>query len=429
MKYYSLNNPDIQASFKEAVLLGLAKDKGLFFPQSIPSLDKDFIDNIEQYSNEQIALKVIQPFVGKDIDQDTLEQIVAQTLSFPLPVKPVDPKCHTLELFHGPTLAFKDVGAGFMSRCLKHFVKDSKQKIRVLVATSGDTGGAIAHGFYKQKGVEVIILYPKAKVSDLQEKQLTTLGHNITALEVEGDFDLCQTMVKKAFLDPEFQDLNLTSANSINISRWLSQMFYYFIMYKELKQVNKPLVVSVPSGNFGNICAGLLAKKMGLPIDHFVASTNANNTITRYLEDGQYKPNPTQPTISNAMDVSDPSNWIRVMELFEKQDIEVKSSVSAYSFSDLQTKQKIKEHYQKTGQILDPHSAVAFLGLEKFQKSNKDYHGVFLQTAHPIKFDNVINECLNIEVEIPQELQKLYENPKIATPISSYQDLKDILLK
>lgn len=429
MKYYSLNNPNIQASFKEAALLGIAKDKGLFFPQSIPSLDKEFIENIEKYSNQQIALKVIQPFIGSDIDKDTLEQIIAQTLSFPLPVKPVNSHSHTLELFHGPTLAFKDVGAGFMSRCLKHFVKDSDQKIRVLVATSGDTGGAIAHGFYKQKDVEVIILYPKGKVSELQEKQLTTLGHNITALEVEGDFDLCQTMVKQAFLDKDFKDLNLTSANSINISRWLSQMFYYFIMYKELKQVNKPLVVSVPSGNFGNICAGLLAKKMGLPIDHFIASTNANNTISRYLEQGKYKPNATKQTISNAMDVSDPSNWVRVMELFEKQDIAVKESISAYSFNDQQTKQKIKEHYKQTGQIIDPHSAIAFLGLEKFQESNKDHHGVSLQTAHPIKFDNVIKDCLDIEVEMPLELKKIYENPKIAIPINNYQDLKDILLK
>lgn len=429
MKYYSLNNPQRIASFKEAAIQGIAEDKGLFFPIEIPRLEKTFFDNIKDLSKEEIAYQVISPFVGNDIAEEELRQIVRETLAFDFPVVPIDKDVYTLELFHGPTLAFKDVGAGFMSRCLRSFVKGKKEKVTILVATSGDTGGAVAHGFYDVEGIEVVILYPKGKVSSIQEKQLTTLGKNIKAIEVEGSFDDCQAMVKKAFLDEGLKDCHLTSANSINIARWLPQMFYYFLMYKELQHLNKPLVVSVPSGNFGNICAGMLAQQMGLPIDHFIAATNANDTIPRFFSSKAYTPKQTIETISNAMDVSDPSNFVRILELFAKDAEELSNDLSAYSFTDKATLVLIEEQYAKNGYLLDPHASVGYLGIKEYAKEHKNFTGVFLGTAHPVKFPECIEELLNIEIPIPDRLKDIMKGEKKSTVIQNYEELKRVLLK
>lgn len=431
MKYYSLNNPQITASFQQAAVEGLAKDKGLYFPSEIPVLDPAFFQNIENLSSTEIALEVIKAFIGKDIPEKELELIVEQTLSFDLPVVKTTKDTYALELFHGPTLAFKDIGAGFMSRCLRSFVKDTDKKVTVLVATSGDTGSAVANGFYKVKGVDVVILYPKGKVSAVQEKQLTTLGENITALEVDGDFDLCQAMVKTAFLDPDLKDCFLTSANSINVARWLPQMFYYFLTYKQLKHLNKPIVVSVPSGNFGNICAGLLAKKMGLPIDHFVASTNVNDTIFRYLNQNVYAPNKTIETYSNAMDVSDPSNFVRIMALYNNDMDQLKQDLTAFSFTDEQTTEQMKSYYQECNYLLDPHASVGLLGLNQYkeQQDNKDFTGVYLATAHPIKFADCILEHLDLKVPLPRGMKDLLQKQKKSIEIKDYQELKQLLLE
>ncbi|MDR2221810.1 MAG: threonine synthase [Flavobacteriaceae bacterium] len=429
MRYYSLNNPQITTSFKEAAIQGIAEDKGLYFPMEIPRLDKAFFENIKQMSKEEIALKVISPFVGNAIDEEELKQIVTETLAFDFPVVPIAEDVYTLELFHGPTLAFKDVGAGFMSRCLRSFVKGKKEKVTILVATSGDTGGAVAHGFYDVAGIEVVILYPKGKVSSIQEKQLTTLGKNIKAIEVKGSFDDCQAMVKRAFLDAELKECRLTSANSINIARWLPQMFYYFLMYKELQHIDKPLVVSVPSGNFGNICAGMLAQKMGLPIAHFVAATNVNDTIPRFFSSKAYTPKPTIETISNAMDVSDPSNFVRILELFAKDAEALHQDLSAYSFTDQQTLQMIKEQYQKDGYLLDPHAAVGYLGIKEYAKQHHDFTGVFLGTAHPVKFPECIEDLLKIEIPIPEGLKEIMKGEKKSTVIKNYEELKKVLVK
>lgn len=429
MKYYSLNNPQRIASFKEAAIQGIAEDKGLFFPIEIPRLEKTFFDNIQHLSKEEIAYQVISPFVGNDIEEAELRQIVRETLAFDFPIVPIDKDVYTLELFHGPTLAFKDVGAGFMSRCLRSFVKGKKEKVTILVATSGDTGGAVAHGFYDVEGIEVVILYPKGKVSSIQEKQLTTLGKNIKAIEVEGSFDDCQAMVKKAFLDESLKDCHLTSANSINIARWLPQMFYYFLMYKELQHLNKPLVVSVPSGNFGNICAGMLAQQMGLPISYFIAATNANDTIPRFFSSKAYTPKQTIETISNAMDVSDPSNFVRILELFAKDAEELSNDLSAYSFTDKATLALIEEQYAKNGYLLDPHASVGYLGIKEYAKAHKDFTGVFLGTAHPVKFPECIEELLKIEIPIPDRLKDIMKGEKKSTVIQNYEELKGVLLK
>jgi len=330
-----------------------------------------------------------------------------------------------LELFHGPTMAFKDVGARFMARCLGEFNKDNKQQVTVLVATSGDTGGAVADGFLGVKGVDVVILYPSGKVSDIQEKQLTTLGKNITALEVDGVFDDCQEMVKTAFLDAEI-NRTLTSANSINIARWLPQIFYFFFAYKQLYKQHKELVFSVPSGNFGNICAGMMAQKLGLPIQHFVASTNVNDTVPNYLKEGKYDPKPSIATISNAMDVGNPSNFIRIQELFENDLNQLKTAFSSVAFSDDDTRAAMKEIYANSKYIADPHGAVGYLGLKTYGLS-KDAYGVFLETAHPVKFLDVVEETLDTTLEIPSQIQAILHKEKSSIKISNYAGLKNFL--
>ena len=428
MKYYSLNHNAPQVSFKEAVIQGLASDRGLYFPETITPLAPTFFDTIENLSNEEIAYQAIQQFVGDEIPEITLRTIIKDTLCFDFPLIEVEKGIFSLELFHGPTMAFKDVGARFMSRCLGYFNKEIKDsKNTVLVATSGDTGGAVASGFLGVKGVEVIILYPSGKVSDIQERQLTTLGQNIKALEVDGVFDDCQDMVKKAFLDESLKHKNLTSANSINIARWLPQMFYFFFAYKVLKKENKKLIFSCPSGNFGNICAGIIAKKMGLPIEHFVAATNVNDTVPRFLENGVYDPKPSKATISNAMDVGNPSNFIRIQELYQNDLEQFKKDFSSFTFSDEETLEAMKTIYKRDGYIAEPHGAVGYLGLKKELENHPNAIGIFLETAHPIKFLDVVEPALNVKLPIPEQIESVMNKEKISTKIKSYEELKTFL--
>tara|TARA_S200000501_G_scaffold357830_1_gene381912 strand:+ start:1135 stop:2442 length:1308 start_codon:yes stop_codon:yes gene_type:complete len=433
MKYFSLNYNAKDVSFLEAVLRGLAPDRGLYFPKNIPILKKNFINNISQYSNNEIAFEVIKHYVGEDIPRDHLKRIIENTLNFNFPTVKITENISSLELFHGPTLAFKDVGARFMARCLSFSNKIKKQeKLIVLVATSGDTGGAVADGFYKVKGIDVIILFPKGKVSDIQKRQLTTLGENITALEVEGTFDDCQDMVKTAFVDQEIsENIALTSANSINIARWLSQMFYYFIAYKNRPNPNKKLLVSVPSGNFGNLCAGLMSKMMGLPIDHLIASTNINDTVPEYLKSGNYNPKKSIQTITNAMDVGDPSNFIRIQKIFNNDFFKLKKIITGFSYNDKQTEKALKKIYKISGYIADPHGAIGYLGLKEYMDSLKDkeaYQGVFLETAHPIKFKGTVEKVLKKEIKIPNQIKKILDVEKTSFPLRDYSELKSLLL-
>ena len=427
MNYYSLHHTSPNTTFKNAVVQGLAKDRGVYFPEKITPLSKDFIKNITEYSNHEIAYEVIKQFVGDEIPTKKLKEIIAATVSFDFPLVKVDDHIASLELFHGPTMAFKDVGAKFMAQCLEYFNQGNEEEITVLVATSGDTGGAVANGFLGAKGVNVVILYPSGKVSDVQEKQLTTLGQNITALEVDGVFDDCQEMVKTAFLDTNITK-KLTSANSINVARWLPQMFYFFFAYKELQKKNKKLVFSVPSGNFGNICAGIMAQKLGLPIEHFVAATNVNDTVPSYLIDGVYNPKPSKATISNAMDVGNPSNFIRIRELFNNDLKLLKRTFSSYSFSDTETRATMKEIYTNTGYVAEPHGAVGYLGLKKYGLKENEY-GIFLETAHPVKFLDVVEATLPVQVKIPEQIQKVINNKKVALQIADYEGLQSFLLK
>jgi len=427
MNYYSLHHKSPNTTFKNAVVQGLAKDRGIYFPENITPLSKDFIENITKYTHHEIAYEVIRQFVGDEIPTEKLKEIIKKTVSFDFPLVKIDDNIASLELFHGPTMAFKDVGAKFMAQCLEYFNKGNKEEVTVLVATSGDTGGAVANGFLGAKGVNVVILYPSGKVSDVQEKQLTTLGQNITALEVDGVFDDCQEMVKTAFLDEDITR-TLTSANSINVARWLPQMFYFFFAYKELQKTKKELVFSVPSGNFGNICAGIMAQKLGLPVKHFVASTNVNDTVPNYLIDGVYNPKPSKATISNAMDVGNPSNFIRIRELFNNDLELLKSTFSSYSFSDDETRATMKEIYSNSGYIAEPHGAVGYLGLKKYGLAANEF-GVFLETAHPVKFLDVVEETLPVKVVIPAQIQKVINNKKVAIKASSYEDLKAFLMK
>lgn len=427
MQYYSLHHKSPKTSFKKAVIEGLAKDRGIYFPEEITPLDTAFIQNISDYTNHEIAFKVIQQFVGNDIPEPVLKEIIKNTLTFDFPIEKITNQISSLELFHGPTMAFKDVGAKFMAQCLEYFNKDNDEEITVLVATSGDTGGAVANGFLGAKGVNVVILYPSGKVSDIQEKQLTTLGQNITALEVDGVFDDCQEMVKTAFLDDEIE-IKLTSANSINIARWLPQMFYFFFAYKALHQKKKALVFSVPSGNFGNICAGIMAQKLGLPVKHFVASTNVNDTVPTYLKSGEYTPKPSKATISNAMDVGNPSNFIRIRELFDNDIQQLRNSFSSYSFSDDETREKMQDIYDISGYVSDPHGVVGYLGLEKYGLQENEI-GIFLETAHPVKFLDVVESTLPVSVAIPEQIKKVIDKEKVALKISTYEDLKSYLMK
>ncbi|MCL9804371.1 threonine synthase [Flavobacterium amniphilum] len=428
MKYYSLNNKQHKTTFQEAVILGLAPDSGLYFPEKIEPLPTSFFEEIDKLENSQIAFEAIKQFIGNEIPENNLKEIIYQTLSFDFPVVNVEKDIYALELFHGPTMAFKDVGARFMSKCLEFFNEDTSKKSTVLVATSGDTGGAVASGFYEAEKINVVILYPKGKISDFQERQLTTLGHNIKAISINGSFDDCQDIVKKAFVDSDLKHINLTSANSINIARWLPQMFYFFFTYKALKSKNKPIIIACPSGNFGNICAGVLAKKLGLPISHFVAATNLNDTVPRFMENGVYKPKSTIQTISNAMDVSNPSNFIRIRELYNDDLNEFQKEFSSYSYSDEETRKAMQFVYTNYNYMMDPHGAVAYLGLkDELQKQNGSI-GVFLETAHPVKFEETVNETLGISIEFPENMKSILSKEKTMTLCDNYAEVKAFLM-
>ena len=431
MNYYSLNNNAPIVSFSEAVIKGLAPDKGLYFPESITPLSEGFFQNIESYSNNEIAYELIKQFVGNEIPEKDLKSIIADVLQFDFPLISIEKDIYSLELFHGPTMAFKDVGARFMARCLSYFNKKNpfENDVTVLVATSGDTGGAVASGFLGVDGVNVVILYPSGKVSDIQEKQLTTLGKNIKALEVDGVFDDCQSMVKKAFLDTSITDnMQLTSANSINIARWLPQMFYFAFAYKQLKDKSKKLVFSVPSGNYGNICAGMMAQKLGLPIDLFIAATNENKVVTDYLKTESYSPKPSIQTISNAMDVGDPSNFIRIEKLHGHNFEKLKSNLHSYSYTDEQTRDAMLYLFNNFDYIADPHGAIGYLGIKKHLESNRNTQGIFLETAHPVKFLPVLDSTIASQIEIPEQIIVVIDKTKVATQIGTYEELKMFLL-
>ncbi len=413
MNYYSLNDPSRKVSFKEATIQGQAPDKGLYFPEEIPALPNDFVKDLAALSKEEIAFKVIQPYVGETIPTAELERIVSETISFPFPLQRITEDIFSLELFHGPTLAFKDVGARFMSRCLGYFVKGNKQPVTVLVATSGDTGGAVASGFYDVEGVNVVILYPSGKVSSVQELQLTTLGKNISALEVNGTFDDCQRMVKTAFADADLKkNLFLTSANSINVARWLPQQFYYFFALQAWSDVTNPPVISVPSGNFGNICAGLLAHRSGLPVRHFIAACNANDVVPSYLQTGSYHTRAAVPTISNAMDVGDPSNFVRILEIFDHKFHSLKQVLTSYSITDEETRKAIRDTWKQYHYLPDPHGAVGLLALQRYLADHPGEKGIFLETAHPVKFYDAVEEETGEKVELPDAIKLLIGRPK-----------------
>ena len=429
MNYYSLNHKAPNTSFKNAVIKGLAPDKRLYFPQSITPLPQSFWDTIDRLSYSEIAFEAIKQFVSPEIPEDILKTIVEETLSFDFPVVKLNDNISTLELFHGPTMAFKDVGARFMARCLGYFNKNNTNEVTVLVATSGDTGGAVANGFLGVKGVNVVILYPSGKVSNIQEMQLTTLGQNIKALEVNGTFDDCQAMVKTAFLDDQLtSQMQLTSANSINVARWLPQLFYFIFAYKQLHNKYDDIVFSIPSGNFGNVCAGMMAQQLGLPISHFIASNNANNVVTRYLTSQLYEPKPSVQTISNAMDVGAPSNFIRIQEIYKNNFETLKINISSYSFTDDETREAMLEIYNDFNYVADPHGAVGYLGCKAYLKVNPNAHCVFLETAHPTKFLDVVEDVIKEEQPLPEQIQAVMGNKKESFVISTYQELKSFLL-
>lgn len=431
MKYYSTNQQAPLASLQEAVVKGLASDKGLFMPQTIKALPQEFYDTIDTLSFQEIAYRVADAFFGEDVPADVLKEIVYDTLSFDTPLVKVTDTIYSLELFHGPTLAFKDVGGRFMARLLGYFIRKQGQKqVNVLVATSGDTGSAVANGFLGVEGIHVYVLYPEGKVSEIQEKQFTTLGQNITALEVDGTFDDCQALVKAAFMDKELNEhLLLTSANSINVARFLPQAFYYFYAYAQLKKMGKAdsMVVCVPSGNFGNITAGLFGKQMGLPVKRFIAANNRNDIFYQYLQTAQYNPRPSVTTIANAMDVGDPSNFARVLDLYESSHSAISAEVSGATYTDEQIRETVKQVYQQTGYLLDPHGACGYRALEEGLQPGE--MGVFLETAHPAKFLETVESIIGSGVEIPAKLQAFMKGEKKSLPMKKeFEAFKQYLL-
>ncbi len=420
MKYYSTNRQVEPVGLQEAVVKGLAADRGLFMPETIRRLPPEFYDSIEKLSFREIAYRVAEAFFGEDVPAAVLKEIVYDTLNFDAPVVKVRENIYSLELFHGPTLAFKDVGGRFMARLLSYYVKRQGQEhVNVLVATSGDTGSAVANGFLGVPGIEVYVLYPKGKVSEIQEKQFTTLGRNITALEVDGTFDDCQRLVKSAFMDKELnENYILTSANSINVARFLPQAFYYFYAYAQLKKAGRAdnLVVSVPSGNFGNITAGLFAKKMGLPIRRFIAANNRNDIFYHYLLSGIYNPKPSVTTIANAMDVGDPSNFARILDLYGNSHAAITAEISGATYTDEQIKETVKKVYDQTGYLPDPHGACGYRALEEGLQG--DETGIFLETAHPAKFLETVEGIVGTRIVIPEKLQAFLRNEKRSIPMA-----------
>ncbi len=431
MKYYSTNKQVADVSLEDAVVTGLAADRGLYMPLTIKPLPKEFFETIDQLSFQEIAFRVADAFFGEDVPADKLRAIVYDTLSFETPVVPVSENIYALELFHGPTLAFKDVGGRFMARLLSHFIQsDSQKQVNVLVATSGDTGSAVANGFLGVPGIHVYVLYPKGKVSEIQEKQFTTLGQNITAIEVDGCFDDCQALVKSAFMDEELnQRLKLTSANSINIARFLPQAFYYFNAYAQLKRMGKAdeMVVAVPSGNFGNLTAGLFGKRMGLPIKRFIAANNSNDIVYKYLQTGVYEPRASVCTIANAMDVGAPSNFARILDLYGESHEAICKDMSGATYSDAQIEDCVKRVWKEEGYLLDPHGACGYQSLAEGLQPGEV--GVFLETAHPAKFKDTIERIIGEDIEIPQKLQEFMRGEKQSVPMEpTLEALKAYLL-
>ncbi|MCG8322478.1 MAG: threonine synthase [Cytophagales bacterium] len=431
MELYSTKHLSPNVSLQEAVLTGLPPDNGLYVPSTIPELPATFFDHIQDMNFREMALTVGHALLKDDIDKDSLATIVDDAFNFDTPVVHLEDNIHVLELFHGPTLAFKDYGARFMSRLMRYFLRNSDQEINILVATSGDTGGAVGYGFLGIEGIKVTILYPKGKVSEVQEKQLTTIGGNITTIEVDGNFDDCQSLVKAAFLDPVLsKTLHLTSANSINIARLIPQSFYYYQAYAQLKSSGLPLVVSVPSGNFGNLCGGLLAYQMGLPVYQFIASTNVNDVVPAYLKTGIFHPKPSVATISNAMDVGNPSNFPRILAIMNEDESLIKSKISGFAFDDYTTKVKMQEIHERFNYMMCPHTVVAYLGLKAWMESHRmPVTGVLLSTAHPAKFTDIVSPVIGAEVTLPPPLAQAYRKEKIAVSLSNrMEDLKAFLL-
>ncbi|MFN2391921.1 MAG: threonine synthase [Pyrinomonadaceae bacterium] len=430
MNFFSTNKQSVKASFREAVLNGQPPDKGLYFPEKIPVLSADFWRDFKRKTKEQIAFEVIKSYVGDEISEEILFEICSETVNFDFPLVKITENIATLELFYGATLAFKDVGARFMSRCLQYFSRETSEKTIVIVATSGDTGGAVANGFYNVDGVEVVILYPQGKVSRVQELQLTTLGENISAFEVKGTFDDCQTLAKTALADEDLKrKVFLTSANSINVARWLPQQFYYFYALQQWQDDKNAPVISVPSGNFGNICAGILAHVSGLPVAKFIAATNANDVIPRFLQSGKIETKSSVSTLSNAMDVGNPSNFVRILEIFDNDFLNLKEKLEAVSVSDETTARTMRDVFEQYNYILDPHGAVGFYGLQKHLEKNPAQKGFFLETAHPVKFDSVKN-IVGTFGAIPKAVENLFSREKQSVEIEAdYGDLKKILLE
>ena len=435
MKYYSTNKQAPIANLSKAVVKGLAEDRGLYMPERINKLPKEFFDNIEKLSFQEIAYRVADAFFGEDVEAEALKKIVYDTLAFDCPVVKVSDNIYSLELFHGPTLAFKDVGARFMARMLQYIASretaDNSKTVNVLVATSGDTGSAVANGFLGVEGIHVYVLYPKGKVSKIQESQFTTLGKNITAIEIDGVFDDCQALVKNAFMDEELnKHMKLTSANSINVARFLPQAFYYFNAYARMKEqgLADNLVICVPSGNFGNITAALFGHSMGLPIKHFIAANNANDIFYKYLKSGKYEPKPSIQTIANAMDVGDPSNFARILDLYGNSHERITSLINGATYSDERISETMQECYKSSGYILDPHGACGYQALKELLKP--DETGVFCETAHPAKFKEKVDEILNTNIEIPERLAAFMRGTKLSIPMSKdFKTFKKFLMK
>lgn len=426
MKFYSTNNENKFVTFKEAVLKGLADDGGLFMPEFIPQLDSAFINNLENYSFQQTAFYVASKFIEDEISEDELKRIIERAVNFPAPLAALNDSLNILELFHGPTLAFKDFGARFMAETISHFNSENSEKLNILVATSGDTGSAVAGGFYGKENINVYLLYPSGKVSEIQERQLTTWGGNITALEIEGTFDDCQRLVKAAFVDEDIvSKKKLSSANSISIARLLPQIFYYFEAYKQLKDKSKKTIVCVPSGNLGNLTAGLFSKRMGLPIDKFIGATNMNDIFTKYINTGSFEPRASVQTLSNAMDVGNPSNFARIINAYKNIYNEIKDDIYSATFTDDETIEGIKEVYSKYGYIIDPHGAVGYLAVEKYLKENsiENANSIVLETAHPSKFLNTVENAINVKVEIPARLEECLHKEKQSIFLSNEYDI------
>lgn len=432
MNFYSTNNKNNVVSFKHAVLNGIADDGGLFMPAELPKLPDSFIQNISNLSFNDISYTVANNLLSGDLPDDIITKIIHSAINFDAPVVPLDDKTGILELFHGPTLAFKDFGARFMAETMSYLNRGSDKEIIILVATSGDTGSAVANGFYKVDGIKVVLLYPGGKVSQIQEQQLTTLGENVTALEVDGTFDDCQRLVKQAFPDKQVTEkITLSSANSINIARLIPQSFYYFRAYAQVCQKKQPVIISVPSGNFGNLTAGLFAREMGLPIHKYIAATNANDVFPNYLLTSIYTAKPSVQTLSNAMDVGNPSNFARILDLYNHNHNSIKNIIYSASFSDEQTKSAMKEVYSKYNYIIDPHGAVGYLAFQKYIAENPmdDYSGVILETAHPSKFGDIVEDVIGKKIDIPERLKLCLTKEKRTVKISkNYNDLKNFLL-